>query len=230
MLFRSILIDTAGIRPRGKRDTSVEVFSVMRSEGSIQRADLCCLVIDATEGVTAQDKKIAKLIHEAHRPCVVAVNKWDLIKEKTEDKEDLKAVLEEMKSELFFISYAPVLLLSAKTGEALDRLFRTIEKVRAGAKQRASTGPLNRLLAEALTSHPPGLRSGRRFKVLYATQPEPRNDEAIVVPEIVLFVNDQKLLDESYQRYLEARIREHVPYVGLPLLFRFRGREAKARK
>jgi GTP-binding protein len=225
-----ILVDTAGIRARGKRDNSVEIFSVMRSETSIQRSDLCCLVIDATEGVTSQDKKIAGLIQESKRPCVVAVNKWDLIKDKTEDKETLKAVLQKMESELFFVSYAPVLLLSAKTGEALDRLFKTIEKVRVGAKQRIKTGPLNRLIEEAMTAHPPGARSGRRFKVLYATQPEPRRDEAIVIPEVVMFVNDPKLLDESYHRYLDAQIREHVPYVGLPLLFRFRGREAKARK
>ena len=225
-----LLIDTAGIRARGKRDNSVEIFSVMRSETNIRRADLCCLVIDATEGVTSQDKKIAGMIREANKPCVVAVNKWDLIKERTEEKEDLKAVLEEMQAELFFVSYAPVLLLSAKTGEALDRLFKTIEHVREGAKQRIKTGPLNRLLAEALTSHPPGARSGKRFKVLYATQPEPRSNDAIVVPQVVMFVNDGKLLDESYGRFLEARIREHFPYAGLPLLFRFRGREAKVRK
>ena len=202
----------------------------MRSETSIRRADLCCLVIDATEGVTSQDKKIAGLIREANKPCVVAVNKWDLIKERTKDKDALKSVLDELKSELFFVSYAPVLLLSAKTGEALDRLFKTIEQVRIGAKQRIKTGPLNRLLAEAMTAHPPGARSGKRFKVLYGTQPEPRSNDAIVVPEVVFFVNDAKLLDESYGRYLEAQIREHFPYVGLPLLFRFRGREAKVRK
>jgi GTP-binding protein len=224
-----VLIDTAGIRPRGRRDNSVEIFSVMRSESSIERADLCCLVIDATEGVTSQDKKIAGLIQQAHKPCVIAVNKWDLIKERTDDKESLKAVLEEMQSELFFVSYAPVLLLSAKTGEALDRLFKTIEKVRTGAKQRITTGPLNRLLTEALTAHPPGRRSGRRFKVLYATQPEPRSSEAISVPEVVMFVNEEKLLDESYHRYLDAQIRQHTPYVGLPLRFRFRSRKVKGR-
>ncbi len=225
-----ILIDTAGIRPRGKRDNSVEIFSVMRSESSIERADLCCLVIDATEGVTAQDKKIAGLICEAKKPCVVAVNKWDLIKEKTEDKETLKAVLAEIEAELFFVSYAPVLLLSAKTGEALGRLFKTIDKVRRGAKQRLATGPLNRLLSEALTAHPPGRRGGRRFKIVYATQPEPKFSHAIQVPEVVLFVNAQELLDESYARYLDAQIRSLAPYPGLPLLFHFRSREKRGRK
>ena len=151
-------------------------------------------------------------------------------RERTGQKEDLKAVLDGLKAELFFVSYAPVLLLSAKTGEALDRLFKTIEQVRLGAKQRIKTGPLNRLLGEALTSHPPGARGGKRFKVLYGTQPEPRSGDAIVVPEVVLFVNDPKLLDESYGRFLEAQIREHFPYVGLPLLVRLRGRVVKARK
>jgi len=225
-----MLIDTAGIRPPGKRDNSVEIFSVMRSEASIGRADLCCLVIDAVDGVTAQDKKIAGLIQEAKKPCVVAINKWDLIKEKTKDKEKLKAVLAEMESELFFIKYAPVVLLSAKTGEALDRLFKTIEKVRTGARQRVTTGPLNRLIAEAMTAHPPGARGGKRLKILYGTQPEPPQSRAIHVPEVVFFVNDEKLLDESYHRYLDAQIRLHTPYVGLPLLFRFRSRQKKSRK
>ena len=225
-----MLIDTAGIRPRGKRDNSVEIFSVMRSEASIGRSDLCCLVIDAVDGVTAQDKKIAGLIQEAKKPCVVAINKWDLIKEKTDDKERLKAVLQQIESELFFIKYAPVLLLSAKTGEALDRLFKTIEKVRTGAKQRITTGPLNRLIAEAMTAHPPGARSGKRLKILYGTQPEPQTTKAIHVPEVVFFVNDKNLLDESYHRYLDAQIREHFPYPGLPLIFHFRSREKRAGK
>ena len=225
-----ILIDTAGIRQRGKVDNSVEVFSVMRSESSIGRADLCCLVIDATEGVTAQDKKIAGLIQEAKKPCVVAVNKWDLIKEKTTDKEKLKAVLQQIEVELFFISYAPVLLLSAKTGEALDRLFKNIEKVRTGAKQRVTTGVLNRVIAEAMTAHPPAARSGKRLKILYGTQPEPKRFCSISIPEIVFFANDGSLLDESYHRYLENQIRQHVPYVGLPMKFHFRSREKRAQK
>jgi len=136
---RYVLIDTAGIRPRSKVDNSVEVFSVMRSETSIRRADLCCLVIDATMGVTAQDKKIAGMIQEANKPCVVALNKWDLIKDRTEGKEALKEVLEEMRSELFFIPYAPTMLVSAKTGAELTRLFKTIERIRTEAQFRIGT-------------------------------------------------------------------------------------------
>ena len=224
-----ILIDTAGIRPPGRRDNSVEIFSVMRSEASIKRADLCCLVIDATAGVTAQDKKIAGLIQKACKPCVVAVNKWDLIKDRTEGKEALKEVLDELKAELFFIDYAPLLLLSAKTGEAMDRLFKSIDKVREGARQRIKTGPLNRLLEEAFTAHPPGARGGRRFKVIYATQPVQNSRSAIEPPEVVMFVNSHKLMDESYGRYLEAQIRAKFPYEGLPILFRYREREVRSR-
>jgi GTPase len=225
-----VLIDTAGIRPRGKVDNSVEVFSVMRSESSIQRADLCCLVLDATMGVTAQDKKIAGMIQEARKPCIIAVNKWDLIKERTGEEEGIKKVLEEINSELFFLSYAPTLLVSAKTGASLTRLFKAIEKVEKGAHERLGTGLLNRVLADAFTQQPAAIRGGKRFKVLYATVPEPRRDIPIPVPEIVIFCNHYKYLDEHYKRYLEARIREQIPYVGLPIEFRFRSREERGKK
>src|SRR5258707_1306509 len=164
---RYVLIDTAGIRPRSKVDNSVEVFSVMRSETSIRRADICCLVIDSEQGVTAQDKKIAGMIQEANKPCVVAFNKWDLIKDRTEGKEALKEVLEGMRSELFFIPYAPSMLVSAKTGAELTRLFKTIERIQREAHERIGTGILNRLLAEALASHPPAIQSGKRLKILF---------------------------------------------------------------
>ncbi len=220
-----VLIDTAGIRPRGKVSTSVEVFSVMRSEGSIRRADLCVLVIDASMGVTAQDKKIAGMIKEARKPCVVAINKWDLIEERTADKAALKEVLDDMHAELFFLSYAPLILLSAKTGASMDRLFKRIENVREASRRRIGTGPLNRLITQAQNQQSPAMRSGRRFKMLYATQPEPSKHFAIPVPEVVVFCNEYKLMDESYQRFLESKIRTEEPWEGLPLMFHFRGRE-----
>jgi GTP-binding protein len=224
---RYILIDTAGIRPRGKVDNSVEVFSVMRSESSIRRADLCCLVIDATMGVTAQDKKIAGLIQEAKKPCVVAINKWDLIRERTADKESLTATLEEMRSELFFVDYAPVMLVSAKTGAELTRLFKTIERIRNESRAHIGTGVLNRVFQTAIAAHPPAMHGGKRLKVLFVTQPDTNPHASIPQPEFVLFVNDEKLLDQSYRRYLEARIREHSPYTGIPLHFHFRARELR---
>ncbi len=224
-----VLVDTAGIRARGKVNDSIEVFSVMRAEGSIKRADLCCLVIDATAGITAQDKKIAGIIQEAKRPCIVAVNKWDLIKDRTEDKDALKGVLEEITRDLFFLPYAPILLVSAKTGASLTRLFKAIEKVEAGSKRHIGTGVLNRLLAAAFTNQPAAIRSGKRFKAIYATMPESRSDSPIPLPEVVIFCNNPKYLDDHYRRYIEARIREEEPYTGVPVMLRLRGREERGR-
>ncbi|MEI8342239.1 MAG: ribosome biogenesis GTPase Der, partial [Verrucomicrobiota bacterium] len=166
---RYTLIDTAGIRARGKADNSVEIFSAMRSEKSIKRADLCVLVIDASMGITMQDKKIAGLIQEAHKPCVLAINKWDLIKPDEHDRDFLENKIQEIRNDLFFLDYAPVLLLSAKTGENMSRLFRGIEQVREDSRRKIGTGPLNRLIQSILSANPPAIRSGKRFKVLYAT-------------------------------------------------------------
>jgi GTP-binding protein len=228
---RYVLIDTAGIRHRSKVSSSVEVFSVMRAQDSIKRADLCCLVIDASAGVTAMDKKIAGMIQEAEKPCVVAVNKWDLVKEKTHGEGELKKFLEEINYGLVGVNYAPQILCCAKDRVEITRVFKTMEKVRAAARQHLETGPLNRALQAALTGHPPALRHGKRFKLLYATHPkaEPRGG-SITVPEVVFFCNDGKLLEDSYRRYLENRIREVQPFVGLPLIFRLRSRTPRDKK
>ncbi len=225
-----ILIDTAGIRARGKVNNSVEVFSVMRSETSVKRADLCCLVIDAEMGVTSQDKKIASLIQEAGKPCVIAINKSDLIKNRTDGKDKLEQYIQTITSELFFLPYAPTVLLSAKTGEDIRRLFTMFDKVQEASRQRVATGPLNRLIEAAFSQQPAAIRKGKRFKVIYATMPEKPHSNAIPVPEFVFFVNNSSLLDESYRRFLEAKIREVAPFTGLPIFFRFRGREKRGAK
>jgi GTP-binding protein len=226
-----MLIDTAGIRPRGKVDSSVEVFSVMRSEKSIERADLCVLVIDASMGITSQDKKIAGLIQEAHKPCIVAVNKWDLLKpapHSGESRRDvLEATLAEMKAELFFLDYAPMLLVSARTNENLGRLFKAMDMVRRDALQKLGTGVLNRVLQELLSANPPPIKTGKRFKILYATQVEQKHSGAIIAPRFLFFVNDPKALPPAYRKYLENQLRLHAPYRGLPMLFSFRGRKTK---
>ena len=232
---RYTLIDTAGIRPAGKQNSSVEIFSVMRSERTIRRADLCVLVVDAQDGVTAQDKKIAGLIQEAGKPCLVAVNKWDLIKDAAgfgERKEQLEALLERIRVELFFVDYAPIIVLSALKGEGMTRLFKLIEKIREQSRQRIGTGALNRLLAEALTVHPPPARNGKRFKIVYATQPEQHNTarSPIPTPGILLFVNQSDLLLANYRKYLDVQIRKEVPWTGLPLKFYFKEREARGRR
>jgi len=216
-----VLIDTAGIRPRGKRGDSVEIFSVMRAESSIHRAALCVLVIDGTAGVTAQDKKIAGLIRDEEKPCVVIVNKSDLL----DSEREVSAVLKSIRDELFFLDYAPIILLSAKTGKDVHRLFRGIRNVRENAAVKIGTGVLNRLFQTALEANPPPLRANKRFRLLYATQVDTDSPEKIRPPAFLLFVNDPELLPPTYRKYLEGKIREKASFDGLPLLFRFRGRE-----
>jgi GTPase len=219
-----VLIDTAGMRARRKHSTSVEVFSVMRSEKSIARADICALVVDAVEGVTAQDKKIAGLIQKNHKPCIVIVNKIDLVKPPTGIREYLDELLREIRANLFFLSYAPIDLISAQTGENLERLFGSIEKIQKHATRAIGTGPLNRLLQDAMTVTPPPIRGNRRFKVLYATQIDKTSNHLVAPPTFMFFVNDPELLTDDYKRYLEARIRERHGYYGLPIIIRLRSR------
>jgi len=226
---RFVLIDTAGIRPRGKHASSVEVFSVMRSERTIRRAALCVLVVDATMGVTAQDKKIAALMQKAHKPSLVVVNKWDLVKPERRAKATLAELIDETRERLFFLPYAPILVASALTGENVDRLFSAIRKIRRGAEERIGTGVLNRLLREAFAANPPPLVSNQRLKLFYATQLRSA-EQALSTPEFVFFVNDPQLLGETYARYLEAQIRAAYPFVGLPLMLNFRPRSETVRQ
>ena len=224
-----VLCDTAGIRHRSRHNTSVEVFSVMRSEKTIARADLNVLVVDATTGVTTQDKKIAGLIQKAKKPAVIALNKWDLVAtEGRRDPDLVREHIERVRRELFFLDYAPVVVLSALTGDNVQRLFTTIEKVRQHSTRRAGTGELNRVLRAAFERQSPPSRGGKRFKLLYATQ---ANDSGTIrPPQFVLFVNDPRLLPESYVSYLCARIRDKWEFPGLPILITLRGREGRDAK
>jgi len=218
------LIDTAGIRSRAKQSSSVEVFSVMRSQKSIERADVCALVIDAVDGVTAQDKRIAGLIQENEKPCLVAVNKLDLVKPSTRVRDFFDAILGQIRSNLFFLDYAPIDVLSAHTGENLDRLFQSIERIEKHAQRTLGTGQLNRLLQQALEAHPPPARGNRRLKIMYATQIDFKEADSIRPPTFLLFVNDPQTLTDDYRRYLAGKIREQLGYYGLPVLFRLRSR------
>jgi GTP-binding protein len=220
-----LLIDTAGMRPRGKHDSSVEVFSVMRSEKSIERADICALLLDAVDGVTAQDKKIAGLIQKANKPCIIVVNKLDLVKPPGRIGNFPNAIIDQIRANLFFLSYAPIDILSAHTGENLDRLFASIEKIREHAKRLIGTGALNRLFQQAMETHPPPLRTNKRFKILYATQISDESANGPAAPTFVLFVNSSELLTDSYRRYLEGEIRKKRGYYGLPIIFRFKSRQ-----
>ena len=236
-----LFIDTAGIRRRGKQSSSVEVFSVMRAERSIRRADLCILIVDLTMGVTAQDKRIAGLIQKARKPAIVVLNKWDLIKPKRREKQTMARLADETRARIFFLEYAPVLVTSALTGKNIEKLFALIENVRRPAQQRIGTGVLNRLLRAAFAANPPPMISGRRLKLFYATQTRSggfqtaegalekgrllaKQRRDLSPPEFVLFVNEPKLLGETYRRYLEARIRKAHLYPGLPVILTLRPR------
>jgi GTP-binding protein len=219
-----LLIDTAGIRARSKHSSSVEVFSVMRAERTIRRADLCILVIDLTSGVTSQDKKIAGLIQKSEKPCLVILNKWDLVKPKRAAKAAMEKLMTETRERLFFLDYAPVLIASALTGENVEQLFRLIAGVRRAARVRIGTGVLNRLLRAAFEQNPPPTIGTRRLKLFYAAQAHGEDERALEALKFILFVNQPKLLSETYGRYLEGRIRSAEPYPGLPVLLSCRAR------
>ena len=225
-----LFIDTAGMRQRSKHSTSVEVFSVMRAERSIRRADLCVLIVDVTAGVTGQDKKIASLIQKAQKASIVVANKFDLVKPKRGAKTAVDEIVDVTRERLFFVDYAPVLVVSALTGEHVDKLFRLIERVQHAAQAHIGTGVLNRQLQAATAANPPPMVSGRRLKIFYAAQASGEKDRQMQAPEFVLFVNDPKLLGDTYRRYLTARIREIQPYPGLPIILRARPRSGSPRK
>ena len=245
-----VFIDTAGIRRRGKHSSSVEVFSVMRAERSIRRADVCVLIVDLTMGVTAQDKRIAGLIQRERKAAILVLNKWDLIRPQWNRKQMISRLVDETRARIFFLEFSPVLIASALTGENIDRLFALIEKIRRAARQHIGTGVLNRLLRQAFEANPPPRVKGKRLKLFYAAQtrgkqvrvveggaaatphtpratemPErARRSSPLQPPEFVLFVNDPRLMNETYRRYLEARIRKAEPYPGLPIILTLRPR------
>jgi GTP-binding protein len=225
-----LLLDTAGIRHRSKHSTSVEVFSVMRSEEAIRRADVCVLVIDATAGVTEQDKRIAGLVQKANRAVVVAVNKADLLPPEDLSREGLKERLARWRAELFFLPYAPLVLLSARTGTNLRRLGTTMEKVRQHATRRLGTGELNRVIRTALELHPPPMKAARRLKVFYATQLEETAPRPFAPVRFLLFVNAPALLTPPYESYLVAQLRRQREYPGLPIRLECRARPVSAKR
>jgi GTP-binding protein len=219
-----VFIDTAGIRRRGKHSSSVEVFSVMRAERSIRRADVCVLIVDLTMGVTAQDKRIAGLIQKARKPAIIVLNKWDLVRQRPGEKQTARQLIEEGSERIFFLEYAPALITSALTGENVEKLFASIEIIQRAARQRIGTGVLNRLLRQAFEANPPPMVKGRRLKLFYATQAGGKEEPQLQSLEFVLFVNDPRLMNETYRRYLEARIRKAEPYPGLPITLTLRPR------
>ena len=216
------LIDTAGIRRRGRIQPGVEKWSVLRALRAIQRADVALLMIDATEGVTAQDTHVASFVLDEGCGVVVLVNKWDAIKKDTYTMQEYTLHVREA---LKFMDYVPVLFISALTGKRVDRVIPTALEVHEARQHRIPTGELNRIIQDAVARHAPPSKRGKRLKIYFVSQPE------VAPPTFVFHVNDPDLVHFSYERYLENRIREHYPFVGTPLrlIFRERGRKKKNR-
>lgn len=212
---RVTLIDTAGIRRRGRIEVGIEKYSVLRAFRAIQRADVALLLIDATEGVTAQDQHIAGYILDEFKSVVVLVNKWDLV---PKDTYTMPAYTEHVRYQLRFLDYVPVLYISAKTGQRVHRVLPTALDVYAERFKRIPTGELNRLLQDTVARHAPPSKAGKRLKFFYVTQAD------VNPPTFVFFVNDPRLVHFSYERFLENSIREHYRFLGTPLRFHFRKR------
>lgn len=220
------LIDTAGLRRRTKMDSSVEVFSAMRAERSIRRADLCLLVIDCAEGISAQDRKIARIIQDEKKPCLIVLNKFDLYHPEAQKNVRLEEVTEHVRNELFFLSYAPFVAVSALKQQSIGLVFAKLAEIRKCAQEPITTGKLNRFLAAAFEKSPPQAKKGKRLKLLYATTAINDRYTAIPVPIYIMFVNDKRLLAENYEQYLTNRLREDHPSPGIPISFSVRSRNA----
>ena len=225
-----LLIDTAGIRKRTKRDTSVEVFSVMRSERSIRRADLCLLVIDASSGVTTQDRRIAKTILDENKPCLVLLNKFDLYHPDAHYRDRIEQFREELGDDLFFLPYAPKVAISAKNRAHLGKIFEAVEKVVTASAAPVPTAALNRLLQHAIEKNPPPVKQAKRLKLLYATQQREDDPKPVPVPQYILFVNHADLMTRTYERFLENQIRKEFPMDGLPFVFEVRSRVSEPKE
>lgn len=213
-----VFIDTAGLRRKSKVEDQIEKYSVIRARMAVERADVCVIMIDGTEGFTEQDSKVAGIAHDLGKACIIAVNKWDAVTkdDKTMDKERKKLM-----NDFSFMSYAPIIFISAKTGQRLDRLFELIKFVNEQNAMRISTGKLNEVLADATTRVQPPTDKGKRLKIYYMTQASTRP------PTFVCFVNSKDLFHYSYQRYIDNQIREVFGLEGTPTRFIIREREGR---
>ncbi|MDR0491875.1 MAG: ribosome biogenesis GTPase Der [Oscillospiraceae bacterium] len=212
-----VFIDTAGIRRKSKINSKIEKYSVLRAQMAIERADVCIIMIDACEGVTEQDTKVAGLAHEAGKASIITVNKWDLIEKDTNTMDNMRR---EVLRDLSYMTYAPVLFISALTGQRVERMFELVNFVNNQATMRITTGMLNGLLADATARVQPPTDKGRRLKIYYMTQ------AGIRPPTFVCFCNDAELFHFSYVRYLENQIRSVFGLEGTPVRMVIRERES----
>ncbi|UZT83351.1 ribosome biogenesis GTPase Der [Caproicibacterium sp. BJN0003] len=210
-----VLIDTAGLRRKSRVTDTIEHYSVLRAQMAIERSDVCVIMIDATEGFTEQDSKVAGLAHESGKGCIIAVNKWDAVEK---DGRTMESFRKSLQNDFSFMDYAPIIFISAKTGQRIDQLFSMIKQVAKSNSMRIATGMLNDVLAQATARVQPPTDKGRRLKIYYMTQASTNP------PTFVCFVNSAELFHFSYQRYLENRIRETFGLEGTPIRFIIRER------
>lgn len=201
-------IDTAGIRRKSKVNDRIEQFSVIRAKTAVERSDVCILLIDASQGITEQDEKIAGIAHEAGKACIIAVNKWDSVEK---DNDSVNSFTKDVYTALSYMTYAPILFISAKTGQRVDKLFEMINYVHNQTMMRVTTGMLNDVLADAVNRVQPPSDKGRRLKIYYMTQ------TSVAPPTFVTFCNDSELFHFSYQRYLENCLRKTFGFRGTPV-------------
>lgn len=213
-----IFVDTAGLRKRGKINESLERYSVIRTLRAIDNADICLLLIDASEGVTEQDSKILGYAHDNGKACGILVNKWDLIEK---DNSTVKTFERQIRKELGFAQYAPILFISAKTGQRIDKIFLMLEEIYENYNARIATNVLNKVLNEAIISTPPPSDKGVRLKIYYMTQIN------TCPPRFLLFVNRMDLAHFSYLRYLENQLRQAFNFSGCPIKFEIKERGEK---
>ena len=206
-------IDTAGMRRKSKIDDEIEKYSNLRTISAIERSDVCLILVDANEGVTEQDTKIAGLAHEAGKACIIVMNKWDAVEK---DDKTMDKMTENVRRDLSYMTYAPVVFISALTGQRVDRIFETINAVANQSAMRITTGMLNSILADATARVQPPTDKGRRLKIYYMTQ------VGVKPPHFVAFCNDARLFHFSYQRYLENQIRAVFGLTGTPIRFTVR--------
>ncbi|HEY1408314.1 MAG TPA: ribosome biogenesis GTPase Der [Promineifilum sp.] len=209
------VIDTAGIRRRGKIEPGIEKYSVLRALKTLRRADVALLLIDGVEGVTSQDAHIAGLLVDENVGLILLVNKWDVVEK---DAHTMPVYEAEVRREFAFLAYAPLLFISAETGQRVNRILETVMEVQQARHHRLSTGELNDLMRDIVAHHQPPTKAGTQLKFYYATQ------VAAAPPTFVFFVNRPEMVHFGYQRYMENRIREHYPFTGTPIRLIFRGR------
>ena len=213
-----MFIDTAGLRRKSKVEDQIEKYSVIRAKMAVERASVCVIMIDALEGFTEQDSKVAGIAHDMGKACIIAVNKWDALEK---DGKTMDGYRKKLMNDFSFMSYAPIIFISAKTGQRLDRLFELIKFVDEQNSMRISTGKLNDVLAAATARVQPPTDKGKRLKIYYMTQASTRP------PTFVCFVNDKELFHYSYQRYIDNQIREVFGLEGTPTKFVIRERDKK---